>query len=108
MRILSNLRAACGIGLLSLFLWPAVGQAEGNRAFGILISLDAENHSIQIRDPRSGVLFMGTVTDTTVVTDGDEEIDMEDVAPGTAVIVDYSQPGDIPEVSRIAVRKDLE
>jgi hypothetical protein len=96
----------CSVALGAL-LANKSAHAEPDQFFGILLSLDTHNLSLQIRDPRSGAFFTASFTDQTTFTDGEEELALKDVPVGAPVIVDYIRENNQNTVHLIVVRKDL-
>ncbi len=82
-------------------------MAEKTRFFGVVIEVSPTGKTIRAEDPRSGRPFYASLTEETVVKEGDKTKKPEDIEAGTAVIIDYVQQGDEFIASRIIIQTGL-
>ena len=94
-------------GLVFVLILTHSAMAERAQFFGVVISVNPAGKTIRAKDPRSGRPFYASITEETVLKEGNKAIKLEDVEAGTAVIIDYEQQGNEFIAHRIIIQTGL-
>ena len=94
-------------GVVFVLILTHSAMAERAQFFGVVIAVNPTGKTIRAKDPRSGRPFYASITEETVLEEGDKAIELEDIESGAAVIIDYEQEGDEFIAHRIIIQPDL-